>query len=151
VSVLSVPKNTIGLLAGLLWCTAGAMVATVGIPLALGLAPEHLVVVPLAVLVFLAFYGMVFSRLVRKHTHRIRARTEDRLPVWNVFSASSWAVMMVMMVGGTALRASHVAPDWMIAFFYSGLGSALLVCGVRFLAVYARKDVLIAVPEAAAA
>jgi hypothetical protein len=30
----------------------------------------------------------------------------------------------------------------MIAFFYSGLGVALFLCGVRFLGIFARKDVL---------
>jgi len=38
-------------------------------------------------------------------------------------------------------------PDWMIAFFYSGLGVALFLCGVRFLGVFARKDVLAVAPE----
>jgi hypothetical protein len=35
----------------------------------------------------------------------------------------------------------------MIAFFYSGLGLALFLCGVRFLGVFARKDVLAVTPE----
>jgi hypothetical protein len=35
----------------------------------------------------------------------------------------------------------------MIAFFYSGLGVALFLCGVRFLGVFARKDVLALAPE----
>jgi len=38
-------------------------------------------------------------------------------------------------------------PDWMIAFFYSGLGVALFLCGVRFLGVFARKDVLALAPD----
>jgi hypothetical protein len=97
--------------------------------------------------IFLAFYLFVFSRLVRKHTGRIRAREEDRLPFWNFFNASSWAVMAVMMGGGMALRFSHLMPDWMIAFFYSGLGIALFLCGVRFLGAFARKDVLAVEPE----
>jgi hypothetical protein len=53
----------------------------------------------------------------------------------------------VMMGGGMALRLSHLMPDWMIAFFYSGLGVALFLCGVRFLAVFARKEVLVLAPE----
>jgi hypothetical protein len=84
----------------------------------------------------------VFSRLVAKHTGRIRARAEDRLPFWHFFNASSWAVMAVMMGGGMTLRLSHLMPDWMIAFFYSGLGLALFLCGIRFLGVFARKEVL---------
>ena len=145
--VKSVPKNQLMLIAGLVWCVAGTMVLVVGLPLELGLAPEHLVLIPLAGLIFLGFYPFVFSRLVQKHTGRIRARTEDRLPFWHFFNASSWAVMAVMMGGGMALRLSHVMPDWMIAFFYSGLGVALFLAGVRFLVAFARKDVVALEPD----
>jgi len=147
VRVVTIPKNHLMLIAGLVWCLAGAMVSLVGLPLLLGLAPAHLFLYPLAVAIFLAFYFFVFSRLVRKHTGRIRAQPEERLPVWNFFNASSWAVMAVMMGGGMALRFSHLMPDWMIAFFYSGLGVALLLCGVRFLGIFARKDVLALAPD----
>ena len=142
VRVAHLPKNHLMLIAGLVWCAAGAMVCMIGLPLEFGLAPSHLILLPLAVGIFIAFYFLVFSRLVRKHTARIRARAEDRLPFWHFFNASSWAVMAVMMGGGLALRLSHVMPDWMIAFFYSGLGVALFLCGVRFLGVFARRDVL---------
>jgi small-conductance mechanosensitive channel len=145
--VVTVPKNHLVLIAGLVWCLAGTMVCVIGLPLELGLAPSNLVLFPLAVVIFLAFYVFVFSRLVRKHTGRIRARPEERLPVWNFFNASSWAVMAVMMGGGMALRLSHLMPDWMIAFFYSGLGVALVLCGIRFLGIFARKDVLALAPD----
>jgi len=147
VRVLHVPKNYLVLIAGLVWCAAGAMVAMIGLPLEFRLAPEHLILLPLSFLIFLAFYRFVFSPLVRKHTGRIRARTEDRLPFWHFFTPSSWAVMALMMGGGMALRLSHLIPDWMIAFFYSGLGVALFLCGVRFLGVFVRKDVLTLAPE----
>ena len=75
--VLTVPKNYLMLIAGLVWCLAGAMVIRVGLPLLLGLAPAHLILFPLAVAIFLAFYFLVFSRLVRKHTGRIRARLKE--------------------------------------------------------------------------
>jgi small-conductance mechanosensitive channel len=147
VRVPQIPKNQLMLIAGLVWCAAGAMVVMIGLPLEFQLAPEHLVLLPLAGVVFVAFYFLVFSQLVRKHTGRIRAQPEDRLPVWQFFNASSWVVMAVMMGGGMALRFSHLMPDWMIAFFYSGLGVALFLCGVRFLGVFARKDVLVPEPE----
>lgn len=35
----------------------------------------------------------------------------------------------------------------MIGFFYSGLGIALFSCGVRFLGVFSRKEVLLAKEE----
>jgi hypothetical protein len=147
VRALHIPKNHLMLLAGIVWCVAGAMVCVVGLPLEVRLAPEHLVLVPLAVVIFLAFYLFVFSRLVHKHTGRIRARTEDRLPFWHFFNATSWAVMAVMMGGGMTLRLSGLMPDWAIAFFYSGLGVALFLCGLRFLRVFARREVLALTPE----
>jgi len=143
VRLLWVPKNGLILLAGLVWCVAGAMVCVVGLPLEARLAPSQVALLPLSLLIFLAFYFLVFSRLVRRHTGRIRARPEDRLPFWLFFNASSWVVMGVMMGGGMALRLSHVMPDWFIAFFYSGLGAALFLCGMRFLGAFARKDVLV--------
>jgi hypothetical protein len=147
VHVVHLPKNQLMLIAGLVWCAAGAMVCLVGLPLEFRLAPSDEILLPLAAVIFLAFYFLVFSRLVRKHTGRIRARVEDRLPFWHVFNASSWAAMAVMMGGGMALRLAHVMPDPMIAFFYSGLGLALFLCGVRFLGAFVRKDVLAPVPE----
>jgi hypothetical protein len=145
--VPTLPKNQLVLVAGVVWCAAGSMVAVVGLPLELRLAPGSLVLVPLAVAVFVGFYAFVFSRLVRKHTTRIRARAEERLPFWQFFNGPSWAVMAVMMSGGMILRLGHVMPDWMIAFFYTGLGIALFLCGVRFIGAFARGDVLEPIPE----
>jgi hypothetical protein len=144
--LVHVPKNRLILVAGLVWCLAGAMVCFVGLPLEIRLAPEHLLLVPLAVLIFLAFDNLVFSRLVRKHTHRIRSESRDRLPIWRFFNASSWAVMAVMMGGGMTLRLSHLVPDWAIAFFYSGLGVALLLAGLRFVVLFARSPALVPAP-----
>jgi hypothetical protein len=92
VHVVHIPKNQLMLIAGLVWCAAGAMVCMIGLPLEFGLAPSNLILFPLAVVIFLVFYVFVFSRLVRKHTGRIR-------------------------------------------------------CGVRFLGVFARHDVLTLAPE----
>ena len=99
--------------------------------------------------IFLIFYFLVFSGLVVKHTERIRARSEQRLPFWNFFDTSSYVVMAIMMTGGMWLRLARVVPNWMIAFFYSGLGTALFSCGVRFLSAFSRKDVLMGKEEQA--
>jgi hypothetical protein len=147
VRVPTLSKNQLVLVAGLVWCAAGTMVCMVGLPLQLTLAQQHMILVPLAASVFLVFHRFVFSRLVGKHTSRIRARTEERLPCWQFFNGPSWVVMAVMMGGGLVLRHSQLTPDWMIAFFYTGLGLALFVSGVRFLGVFARRDVLARAPE----
>ena len=141
-SIVVIPKNRLMLLASVVWCIAGAMVCKIGLPLLWQLGMIHLVLYPLALIVFLIFYFFVFTRLVSKHTTRIREIPEPQLPFWQFFDASSYIVMAIMMIGGMWLRLSHVVPNWTIAFFYSGLGIALFSCGTRFLAVFLRKDVL---------
>ena len=150
-NLIVIPKNRLILIAGLVWCAAGAMVSGIGLPLLWKLGFTQLVLYPLAGLVFLIFYFLIFSRLVAKHSERIRARSEQRLPFWKFFDASSYVVMAVMMMGGRWLRVAHIVPNWMIAFFYSGLGTALFSCGVRFLSAFSRKDVLMGKEEQAIA
>jgi len=147
--LVAIPKNALILIAGLVWCAAGTMVSKIGLPLLWNLGSTRLILYPLAVVVFLIFYFLIFSKLVIKHTERIRQRPEPRLPVWNFFDTSSYLVMVIMMAGGMWLRLSHIVPEWMIAFFYSGLGIALFSCGVRFLNVFSRKDVLMVNGETA--
>ncbi len=139
----SIPKNRLMLIAGIVWSIAGIMVCVVGIPLLLDLGATEEILYPLALVVFVIFYFLIFSRLVTKHTKRIQARPEKRLPIWDFFDASSYIVMVIMMGGGMWLRVSRIIPPGMIAFFYSGLGTALFSCGVRFLGVFYRKDVLL--------
>ena len=140
--LIVIPKNKLILIAGMVWCIAGAMVCRIGLPLLWKLGTTQLVLYPLAGIVFLIFYFLIFSRLVIKHTERIRERSEQRLPIWDFFDTSSYIVMVIMMAGGMWLRLAQIVPNWMIAFFYSGLGVALFSCGVRFLSAFSRKDVL---------
>ena len=53
--VVHIPKNHLMLIAGLVWCTAGAMVCMIGLPMEFGLAPSHLILFPLAVVIFVVF------------------------------------------------------------------------------------------------
>ena len=147
--LVAMPKNTLILIAGMVWCVAGAMVCGIGLPLLWKLGFTQPILYPFAGVVFLIFYFLIFSRLVVKHTERIRERPEQRLPFWNFFDTSSYIVMAIMMAGGMWLRLAHIIPTWMIAFFYGGLGIALFSCGVRFLGVFSRKDVLMVKGEQA--
>jgi hypothetical protein len=145
---LTIPRNGLMFIAGMVWCAAGGMVSGIGVPLLEEFGVMNPVLYLLAVVVFLTFYLLIFSRLVGKHTERIRGRTEQKLPFWNFFDRSSYIVMAIMMTGGMWLRFSHVVPNWTIGFFYSGLGIALFSCGVRFLVIFYRKDVLAVRAEA---
>ena len=139
---VAIPKNGLMFMAGLVWCLAGGMVASIGLPLLWRLGIARWTLYPLALIIFLVFYFRIFSKLVVKHTRRIRTHPKPRLPFWSFFDRSSYIVMAVMMTGGMWLRLGHLVPDWTIAFFYSGLGVALFLCGVQFLGVFFRKEVL---------
>ena len=46
------------LLAGLVWCAAGAMVSLIGLPLEVRLVPGHLLLLPLAAVIFQLIGGL---------------------------------------------------------------------------------------------
>ena len=78
------------------------------------------------------FQIFVFGRLVKKHTGRIGAYTEERHFFLKFFDVRSFAIMAVMMTGGIGLRASGLAPERFIAVFYTGLGASLLLSVLLF-------------------
>ena len=125
-----VKKNTLLLLACLVWSAAGVNVLRLGLmayPAYRGLW-NYL----LSALVFSVFQIFVFDRLVKKHTGRIGAYTEERHFFLKFFDVRSFAIMAVMMTGGIGLRASRLAPERFIAVFYTGLGASLLLAGLLF-------------------
>lgn len=127
---MKVKKNTLLLLACLVWAAAGFNILRIGV-----LAyPAYVTAwnLVLSALVFGVFQHFVFGRLVKKHTQRIHGYGETRQCFLKFFDGKAFAIMAVMMSGGIALRVSGVAPERFIAVFYSGLGGALLLAGILF-------------------
>lgn len=137
IRAMKISTEKLLLVAGCVWIVAGGNIANIGIGV---VSHEYLAwwVLALTLAVFVLFHGFVFQKLVRKHTERIRGFEEDRKHVWHFFDRRSYIIMAVMMGGGIALRASGILPDWFIAFFYTGLGLALTVAGISFIASYAK-------------
>ena len=122
---MKVKRNTLLLLACLVWSAAGFNILRIG--LSAYPAYRALVNYLLSAVVFTVFQKFIFGRLVKKHTARISAYEEERH-----FFLKSFAIMAVMMSGGIALRSSGLAPERFIAFFYTGLGASLLLAGLLF-------------------
>lgn len=57
---------------------------------------------------------------------------EDYRPFWHFFDWKAYLIMACMMSGGIGFRAAGIFPEIFIAFFYSGLGLALVSAGVIF-------------------
>ncbi|MFU0662745.1 hypothetical protein [Gardnerella vaginalis] len=126
---MKVQKNTLLLIACLVWSVAGFNILRIGL-----LAyPNYLQPLnyALSLVVFAIFQFLIFGKLVKKHTQRISAYKEKQFFL-KFFDVKSFIIMAFMMTGGIALRASNVAPEQFIAVFYTGLGAALLLAGLLF-------------------
>ena len=134
--MMKVKRDTLLLLACLVWSAAGFNVLRLG----LMAYPAHRGIWNYlrSALVFTVFQLFVFGRLVTKHTERISAYTEEMQFFLKFFDGKSFAVMAFMISGGIWLRASGVAPERFIAVFYTGLGASLLLAGILFGASFGR-------------
>lgn len=138
---MKVKRNTLLLLACLVWSAAGFNILRIGL-----LAyPAYLTVRNglLTILVFAVFQRFIFGKLVKKHTARIISYLEERHFFLKFFDRKAFAIMAVMMTGGIGLRVSGLAPERFIAVFYTGLGAALLLAGLLFGCNYARAAAVV--------
>lgn len=133
---MKVKRNTLLLLACLVWTAAGINILRIGLEAYAG--RWTILNLVLSVVVFVVFQVFVFGRLVRKHTTRILGYTEERQLFLRFFDRKAFAIMAVMMGGGIGIRASGLAPEGWIAVFYSGLGASLLLAGLLFGRNYGR-------------
>ena len=112
---MKVKRNTLLLLACLVWSAAGFNILRIG----LSAYPAYRAVVNylLSALVFAVFQIFIFGKLVKKHTARISAYEEERHFFLKFFDGKSFAIMAVMMTGGIGLQASGLASERFIAVF----------------------------------
>lgn len=130
------PKRALLMIAGIVWMIAGFNVVRLGILSYCEIERAWYLVV-LSCVVFILF-GMMFYKMTRKHSKRIKDYEQQYRPFWNFFDLKSYIIMAIMMGGGIGLRAAGVFPDVFVAFFYSGLGCALFLAGVIFVYAFIR-------------
>ncbi|WP_201275690.1 hypothetical protein [Parvimonas parva] len=86
-----------------------------------------------AIVIFLIFYIMIFSKYVNKHKNRILNDKRELMKIWEFFDKTSYILMISMMTFGMVLRFSGLLPNFFFEFFYTGLGFALSLSGISFL------------------
>lgn len=127
---MKVKRNTLLLLACLVWSAAGFNILRIGL---MAYPPYwSMLNVLLSALVFAVFQIFIFGKLVKKHTARIHSYEEERHFFLKFFDGKAFVIMAVMMSGGIGLRLSGLAPERFIAVFYTGLGASLLLAGLLF-------------------
>lgn len=126
-------KRTLLALAGLVWSAAGLRVLTLGFGDLTSNADQPWGFILASGLVFAVFSRFVFGNMVRKHTDRILSSPLTKHCIFSFFDFKGYGVMLFMMGGGIALRSAHLVDPAILGSFYFGLGSALLLAGIRFL------------------
>lgn len=105
---MKVKRNTLLLLACLVWSAAGFNILRIGL---IAYAAYFTVLnCILSVLVFVVFQRFIFGKLVIKHTARISGYSEERQFFLKFFDGKAFAIMAVMMTGGIGLRTSGPIP-----------------------------------------
>lgn len=127
---MKVKKQNLLLLAGIVWMIAGFNVLRIG----LETYAEYRMIINYAItlMVFLAFWFMVFHKLTIKHTKRIHGFEEELQLFYKFFDLKSFLIMAFMISFGIIIRKFRLLPDRFIAVFYTGLGAALFMAGVLF-------------------
>lgn len=126
------------IIASVVWALAGANIARLGIQAIISGDTSIWLLVAGIPLVFMMFH-LIFTRLVGKHSDRIREYGDKRMGVHRFFDAKGYIMMIIMMGGGIALRSFGLVPGWFVAFFYTGIGIALVLAGIGFLIHYLKR------------
>lgn len=124
-----ITKKYLLLIACVVWSIAGFNVLTIGLTSYANY--QSIVNYLLSICVFVPF-GFIFYKLTQKHTIRIKAYLEDKQWFYRFFDLKSFIIMAVMMIGGILIRKFNLLPDQFIAVFYTGLGCALFLAGLKF-------------------
>ncbi len=125
-----VRKQTLVLVAALVWTAAGVNIVRIGIVAALSVTWVWWMILS-AIAVYAMFFTMFF-RIVKKHLKRIYGYGDKKHCILKFFDVKAYILMGVMMTGGILLRTFHVIPDRCTAMFYTGLGGALTTAGICF-------------------
>ena len=133
---LSVHKNTLILIAGIVWAIAGFNIVRIGLIAYAGNVTWWRVLLSIAV--YAVFQVFIFGKMVKKHTARILQYEDEWQNVFRFFDTKSYLIMVFMMTLGISLRVSGLVPNGFIAYFYTGLGLSLLTAGVLFMISYFR-------------
>ena len=134
--MLKVKKRGLLLVAGLVWLAAGVNILRIGIMAIVSSwgkgALWQDITLPIFALLILVGFSFMFYRIVGKNERRMMGYEADKVSIFRFFDLKGYLMMVFMMALGIVLRRGNFLPDYFFAFFYTGLGSALSIAGLRF-------------------
>ncbi len=132
--MLKVRSEKLLIIAAAVWLLAGINILRLGI---IAILDTELLAIGIVV-TFLLFH-MMFAKLVGKQSNRIRAYGNEPTCAFAFFDVKGYIMMAIMMGGGIALREFGIIPAWIVAFMYTGIGSALALAGIGFFIHYLKR------------
>ena len=136
--MLKIKSEKLLIIASVVWLLAGINILRLGV---MAIAETELVVLLLALGIAITFllFHMMFTKLVGKQSNRIRAYGNEPTCAFAFFDVKGYVMMAIMMGGGIALREFGIIPEWIVAFMYTGIGSALALAGIGFAVHYLKR------------
>lgn len=137
-NMLKVKSEKLLIIAAVVWLLAGINILRLGV---IAITETELVAALLAVGVVVTFllFHMMFAKLVGKQSNRIRAYGNEPTCAFAFFDVKGYIMMAIMMGGGIALREFGIIPAWIVAFMYTGIGSALALAGIGYFIHYLKR------------
>lgn len=130
---MNVDKNTLLIIAGLIWGFAGFRVFTIGIGDVQKNNGNWIFSLVFAGVILTIFLKFIFFKMFEKHTRRIINSELQKHCVFSFFDLKSYCIMGFMIFFGVSVRAIGIFNPVYIGTFYIGLGGALFMAGVFFL------------------
>lgn len=83
-------------------------------------------------LLTLVFFLFIFSKITKKYTDRILQLPDEKNSVFMIMNLKGYLMFAFMITLGLVLKSIHSVPIEFFAFFYCGLGPALLYVAIKF-------------------
>ena len=127
------------LVAALVWTFAGAMLLFRGFTLN-EVQPVHwLIKLGISAVSGLLFYAFLFTRISKKHVHRIQTMEEEKPTVFAFFNLKSYLMMFSMITLGITLRKTGLVSPEYLSLVYITMGIPLLMSSFRFYYTFFQK------------
>ncbi|MEN6389106.1 MAG: hypothetical protein ABFD04_01735 [Syntrophomonas sp.] len=134
--VPKVNRNSLLLLAGMVWFIVGFNIMRIGTSALLSNLGLPLLSVLVSLLIFALFFKFVFHKMVVRHCDRIRNYSEAQIMIIKFFDKRSYLIMAFMITLGVTIRSFHLLNPLCLGTFYNGLGGSLVSSGILFVVRY---------------
>lgn len=127
----AVPKRALFFIAGMVWTFAGGMLYWRGFVLIADSSSLCKTLIICAV-AGLLFYILMFDKIAKKYTDRIRSISLTRPCAFSFFGWRGYLMMSLMISLGVVLRISGIVAPSVLALLYITMGVPLSLSAIRF-------------------